>query len=63
LFVTYLENVATKIKVFEPSGKQIREIAFPTIGQRAVFSVIGIVTKAFTPSARLRSRRPSIAMR
>jgi prolyl oligopeptidase len=32
LFVTYLENVATKIKVFEPSGKQIREIAFPTIG-------------------------------
>jgi len=32
LFVTYLENVSTKIKVFEPTGKQIREIAFPTIG-------------------------------
>ena len=32
LFLTYVENVATKIKVFEPSGKQIREIAFPTIG-------------------------------
>ena len=32
LFVNYLENVATKIKVFDPSGKQIREIDFPTIG-------------------------------
>ena len=32
LFVTYLENVATRIKVFDPSGKQVREIAFPTIG-------------------------------
>lgn len=32
LFVTYVENVSTKIRVFEPSGKQIREIAFPTLG-------------------------------
>lgn len=32
LFVNYLDNVATKIKVFEPSGKQVREIAFPTLG-------------------------------
>lgn len=32
VFVSYLENVATKIKVFDQSGKQIREIAFPTLG-------------------------------
>ena len=32
LFVTYLENVATRIKVFDTSGKQVREISFPTIG-------------------------------
>ncbi|HSB09614.1 MAG TPA: prolyl oligopeptidase family serine peptidase [Blastocatellia bacterium] len=32
VFVSYLENVATKIKVYDPSGKLIREIAFPTLG-------------------------------
>ncbi|MEK6406598.1 MAG: prolyl oligopeptidase family serine peptidase [Acidobacteriota bacterium] len=32
LFVSYLENVAATIKVFDPSGKQVREIAFPTLG-------------------------------
>jgi prolyl oligopeptidase len=32
LFVSYLENVASRIKVFDPSGKQVREIAFPTLG-------------------------------
>jgi prolyl oligopeptidase len=32
LFVSYLENVATTIKIFDPSGKQVREIAFPTLG-------------------------------
>ena len=32
LFVSYLENVATRIKVFEASGKPVREITFPTLG-------------------------------
>ena len=32
LFVSYLEKVATRIKVFDPSGRQVREIAFPTLG-------------------------------
>jgi prolyl oligopeptidase len=31
-FVNYLENVSTHIKVFEPSGKQVREINFPALG-------------------------------
>ena len=38
LFVSYLDNVATRIKVFEPSGKQVREIAFPTIGSSSGMS-------------------------
>ncbi len=32
VFVNYLENVSTRVKVFEPSGKFVREISFPTIG-------------------------------
>ena len=32
LFVQYLENAISRTKVFEPSGAQIREIVFPTIG-------------------------------
>jgi prolyl oligopeptidase len=32
LFVSYLENVATRIKVFEGSGKPVRDITFPTLG-------------------------------
>jgi len=32
LFVSYLENVASQIKVFEPSGKHVRDIALPSIG-------------------------------
>ncbi|HSQ20491.1 MAG TPA: S9 family peptidase, partial [Blastocatellia bacterium] len=32
LFVQYLENAISRTKVFEPSGKLIREIPFPTIG-------------------------------
>ena len=32
VFVNYLENVSTHVKVFEPSGKQVREITFPTLG-------------------------------
>jgi prolyl oligopeptidase len=32
IFVNYLANVATRIKVFEPSGKWVRDINFPTIG-------------------------------
>ncbi|MDT5123855.1 MAG: prolyl oligopeptidase [Acidobacteriota bacterium] len=32
VFVNYLENVSTHVKVFEPSGKQVREISFPTLG-------------------------------
>jgi prolyl oligopeptidase len=32
LFVEYLENVSSRLKVYEPSGKFIKEITFPTIG-------------------------------
>ncbi|MFQ5753780.1 MAG: prolyl oligopeptidase family protein, partial [bacterium] len=32
LFVNYLENVVSKVKVFEPDGKHLRDIAFPAIG-------------------------------
>jgi len=32
IFVSYLENVATRIKVFDQTGKQVRDIAFPTLG-------------------------------
>jgi prolyl oligopeptidase len=32
LFVHYLENAISRTKVFEPSGKLIREVAFPAIG-------------------------------
>ena len=32
LFVNYLENVISRVKVFEPDGKPIREISFPAIG-------------------------------
>ncbi|MCD6379927.1 S9 family peptidase, partial [bacterium] len=39
LFVNYLENVVSKVKVFEPDGKFTREISFPTLG--AVSSVRG----------------------
>jgi len=32
LFLSYLEDVKTKVLVFEPDGSKIREISFPTIG-------------------------------
>ena len=32
LFVTYLDNVASQIRMFEPTGKHIRDIALPSIG-------------------------------
>jgi prolyl oligopeptidase len=32
LFVEYLENAVSRTRVFDPSGKLVREIAFPTIG-------------------------------
>ena len=32
IFVNYLENVATKAKVYDLSGKFVRDIPFPTIG-------------------------------
>ena len=32
LFVDYLENAASQIKVFDPSGKHVRDIALPAIG-------------------------------
>ncbi len=32
IFVNYLENVVSKVKVFEPDGKYVRDIAFPAIG-------------------------------
>ena len=32
LFINYLDNVVSKIKVFQPDGKYLREISFPTLG-------------------------------
>jgi len=32
LFVNYLENVVSKVKVFESDGTYIRDISFPTLG-------------------------------
>ncbi len=32
LFVRYLENVVSRVKVFEPDGGLVREIAFPDLG-------------------------------
>ncbi len=32
LFINYLDNVVSKVKVFEPDGKFVREIALPTLG-------------------------------
>ncbi|MFQ6618855.1 MAG: prolyl oligopeptidase family protein, partial [Fidelibacterota bacterium] len=39
LFVNYLENVVSKVRVFEPDGQHIRDIEFPAIG--AVSGVSG----------------------
>jgi len=38
VFVNYLENVITRVKVFEPSGKWLRDITFPTIGSASGMS-------------------------
>jgi prolyl oligopeptidase len=32
IFVNYVENVSSRIKVFDPSGKYIRDIALPQLG-------------------------------
>src|SRR5262249_60496173 len=32
LFVRYLDNVSTRVAVFDPTGKLVREIKFPTLG-------------------------------
>lgn len=32
LFVNYLENVASHVKIFEPDGKFIRDLSLPTLG-------------------------------
>ncbi len=32
LLVQYLENVVSRVRVFEPDGRFVREIAFPTLG-------------------------------
>jgi len=32
IFVNYLENVVSKVKVFEADGKYVRDISFPTLG-------------------------------
>ena len=39
LFLNYLDNVVSKVRVFGPDGKFVREISFPTIG--SVSSVAG----------------------
>ncbi|MBZ5569323.1 MAG: prolyl oligopeptidase family serine peptidase [Acidobacteriia bacterium] len=36
LFVTYLQNVVTHIKVFDPSGKFVRDVELPEIGAALV---------------------------
>ena len=32
LFVNYMENVSSKVRVYEPDGTYLREISFPTLG-------------------------------
>jgi prolyl oligopeptidase len=32
LFVSYLENVNSRVKVYEPSGKYVRDVALPPLG-------------------------------
>lgn len=32
LFVNYLQNVVSRVKVFEPDGKHLRDIALPVLG-------------------------------
>ncbi len=32
LFVNYLQNVVSRVKVFEPDGKHVRDIALPALG-------------------------------
>jgi len=32
LFVNYMENVSSRVRVFEPDGAYLREISFPTLG-------------------------------
>jgi prolyl oligopeptidase len=39
LFVSFLENVKSRVRVFQPSGKETREIQFPTLG--SVGGIIG----------------------
>jgi prolyl oligopeptidase len=39
LFVNYLENVISRVKIFDPAGKHLGDIAFPTLG--TVSSVSG----------------------
>jgi prolyl oligopeptidase len=38
LFVNYLENVSTKLKVFDVSGKHVRDVALPGIGSASGMS-------------------------
>ena len=38
IFVSYLENVSSRIRVFDPSGSHIRDIAFPTLGSASGIS-------------------------
>ena len=39
LFVAYLENVVSRVKVLEPDGRHVRDISFPTLG--TVTSAVG----------------------
>ena len=32
LFVEYLENVRSVVKIFDPEGKHVRDISFPALG-------------------------------
>lgn len=32
IFINYLENVTSRVRIFDASGKQVREISFPTLG-------------------------------
>jgi prolyl oligopeptidase len=47
LFVNYLENVSTTIKVFDPSGKPVREVKLPGIGTASGMSGEWIKDEAF----------------
>ena len=47
IFVSYLDNVSPRIKVFEPSGKHVRDISLPGLGSASGLSGLWSSDEAF----------------